>query len=216
MESGVVSHLEGMNAAIMIAVGGALVLFPRPLTSESKRRIRQHSRIPISLPFVASIDRAEEKQGALINALRSWHNWVDLLRAALGAWLLHSGLYGPDSMGISIRDGAYILLLGLATLSQLYRRVSKRWALIDPCFFLSGIVLGAFSWPVNAVVVLLAWIAGLTSQTLLVVSPVLALTGFALIYITSGLDMVSIGICLILAAPVASIVLMGARRGYVW
>lgn len=205
-----------MNAAIMIAIGGALLLFPRPLTTEAKRRLRQYSRIPISLPFVASIDQAAVKREALMNALRCWHNWVDLLRAALGAWLVSAGLYGPDQLGTSTPDATYIALLGLAAVLQLYRRVSKRWGLIDPCFFLSGIVLGAFSWPINVVVVLLAWIAGLTSQTLLVVSPVLALTGFALIYITSGLDMVSIGICLILAAPVASIILMGARRGYVW
>ncbi len=115
---------------------GAVVLLFTPSYLFFNSRIRR--RIANSLP---------SGDFPLVGILRTWQNWLDLVRGYAGAYLLYHHVYALDAQAENYMDElgvvAGVLALGLF-FNTYYKR--KHLYCMAPMFLVTGISLVIFDW----------------------------------------------------------------------
>jgi hypothetical protein len=102
-------------------------------------------------------------------ATRVWQNWVDLIRAAAGTWLLSNGVQSaPDvdmaRLSESVTEG---LLLGAALTLQTIRMMNHHLRFVAPVFFLCGVTLVLGGWPQGIFAVGASWLFAIASHNMM-------------------------------------------------
>jgi len=130
---------------LLLILGIGLLVFPAP-----------H---PASL-FRREIPGPGMEGHNLIEMMKCWQNWVDLIRAGAGAWIL---THFPLAIGSWFQGGvnrvalmAQMIILTSGVIVQCIR-FRREFRVVAPCFYLQGVTL-AFSWPeLGLFAVLAAW-----------------------------------------------------------
>lgn len=113
--------------------------------------------------------------------LGRWQNWVDLVRALVGVYLLmHLAVsIDPDVKGGATR--ALMVQAGVLGLGLLFQsiRSNNGIVLVAPVFYLSGITLIVGNWDAGGFAVLVGWMFSLVSKSPIYLLPtmVVALGG---------------------------------------
>jgi hypothetical protein len=96
------------------------------------------------------------------NTMSTWINWVDLLRALVGAWVvMHTAVRpGPQGNGAVVLQGS---VLGIGVLMQTVR-YWKGVVFVSPLFFLSGVTLALPGWEMQAFAVFVGWLFGFAAK----------------------------------------------------
>ena len=152
---------------------------------------------------VADGQRRKDAPPNLVGLLRAWQNWVDLLRALAGVYLLTTLAFGSASEGkadpgtlLGIRAG----ILGIGLLVQVVR-FNEGLALYAPVFYATGLALMTPGYLLGAFAAFFGWAlaCGLKDYRLLL--PAMALALAVSSYFWEGVNRSLLVTCGLIALP---------------
>ena len=145
--------------------------------------------------------------------LRRWQNWIDLVRAALGSWILVDlsfvileGKAARPRLAFAIVGG--ILLVGVLAQSLRYR--TKLLSILPVCY-VTGLVVGGLPPDMSALTVFVGWAFGFALRNIHPTPLILAITVGILSYALHHLALSSVAIAAVVALPHLISVLMLQR-----
>ena len=168
------------------------------------------------MPFSAAVQRSFQstRRNSFVNAAavaKTWQNWVDLFRAALGAFLLtqwavlvKSGAPNAEYRGLAVQAA----VLGVVLLPQMVRlRPTVR--LLGPLFYLCGLTFslsGSEGWLQSIFAVAVGWLFAVSGKNLNYQLPAMAVALAVAGYVLGWGLALMLNCALILVPPVISIV----------
>ena len=133
--------------------------------------------VPFSQGFQRTLVKSHRRNmGNVGSATRVWQNWADLLRAALGTYVLTHWALVSDPLQPDFEHkvlGACALVLGLGVLVQTLRML-RTLQIMAPVFYVTGVtlILGGPLQGTFAVVV--GWVFALVGKNLVYQMPAMA------------------------------------------
>jgi hypothetical protein len=169
-------------------LGLALVLLwvPAVLPSELNRRLANRGRLP---------------QSTVASLVGAWMNWVDLIRAAAGTYLLAEFCFTIDSevRGAGSRALLFRALILLAGVLIQVVRYKRELVFLTPVFYLCGITLVLPGYDKGGFAVFVGWLFAIMGKNPAFQLPVMAVTLGVAGYVLGGLGapvFLSIGLIL--------------------
>ncbi len=138
---------------LYVVAGLVLLMPPLPFSSAQQKCLWSSRRRTAVTPLAAT---------------RVWQNWVDLIRAAAGTWLLTNGIQSEADVDMSRLNEVMTegFLLGTALALQTIRMM-RHVKFLAPIFYLCGMTLILGGWPQGAFAVGASWLFAVASQNML-------------------------------------------------
>lgn len=138
---------------LYVVAGLVLLLPPLPFSPAQQKCLSSSRRRTAVTPLAAT---------------RVWQNWVDLLRAAAGTWLLANGVQSQPDVDMARLNEAMTegFLLGAGLALQTVRMMGHI-KFLAPVFYLCGVTLVLGGWPQGAFAVGASWLFAVAGQNML-------------------------------------------------